>query len=165
MIESLQNLIGALRRELQEYGEMLALLDRQQQLVVARAAEEVFQSISLIQAQGSVIQVARSDREACHLKVARELRQEESITFALLLPQLPADYRPLVQALVEENNHLLTRVQRRARQNHLLLSRSLEMMQDFMNTLMPGRETRVYNGHGNMHTHVITARPLYEAVG
>jgi len=42
MIESLQNLINALRRELQEYGEMLALLDRQQQLVMARAADEVF---------------------------------------------------------------------------------------------------------------------------
>jgi len=63
---------------------------------------------------------------------------EEDITFASLVPQLPPDYRPLVGALVEENNHLLVRVQQRARQNHLLLSRSLEMMQSFLNTLMPG---------------------------
>jgi flagellar biosynthesis/type III secretory pathway chaperone len=165
MIESLKTLISALRGELQEYGEMLALLDRQQQLVMARAADEVFQSISLIQAQGVTIQAARGHREDCRARVAAELSQDENITFALLMPQLPADYRPLVGALVEENNHLLVRVQQRARQNHLLLSRSLEMMQDFLNTLMPGREIRVYNDHGNMHTHAITARPLYEAVG
>jgi len=62
MIQSLQLLIDALRDELQHYGEMLALLDRQQEYLIARAASEVFQSISLIKAQGSAIQQARARR-------------------------------------------------------------------------------------------------------
>ena len=33
---------------------------------------------------------------------------------------------------MRENNELLVRVQQRARQNHLLLSRSVEMMQRFI---------------------------------
>ena len=47
---------------------------------------------------------------------------------------MPEAYRPLVSALVEENNQLLARVRQRARQNHILLSRSLELMEKFINS-------------------------------
>jgi flagellar biosynthesis/type III secretory pathway chaperone len=165
MMESLSRLIGALRDELQQYGEMLALLDRQQQFVITRAAEEVFESVRPIQTQASAIQHARSHREECRRLVAQDSQQTESTAFSVLIPLLPPDYRPLVKALVEENNELLVRVRQRARQNHVLLSRSLEFMQTFLNTLLPARETRVYNDHGNAHTHVLATRQLYEAVG
>jgi flagellar biosynthesis/type III secretory pathway chaperone len=165
MMESLSRLINALRDELQQYGEMLALLDRQQQFVITRAAEEVLESVRPIQTQASAIQEARAHREECRRLVAQDSQQTESTAFSVLIPLLPPDYRPLVKALVEENNELLVRVRQRARQNHVLLSRSLEFMQTFLNTLLPARETRVYNDHGNPHTHVIATRPLYEAVG
>ena len=66
MIQSLKLLIDALRDELQNYGEMLALLDRQQAYLIARDASEVFQSISLIKAQGAAIIQSRARREAGH---------------------------------------------------------------------------------------------------
>jgi hypothetical protein len=165
MIESIQDLIGALRAELQEYGEMLALLDRQQQMIVARAAGEVFQSISIIQAQGVAIQSARARREECRSQTARKTGQAGEAPFAVLIPLLPADYRPLVKALVDENNELLVRVHQRARQNHLLLTRSLELMQGLLDTLFPQRETRVYNESGNMQSHAVPSQSIYEAVG
>ncbi len=165
MIESIQTLINALRAELEQYGEMLALLDRQRQSVTARSADEVFQSIAPIKAQGAVIQEARARREECRAQVARKLDREADASFADLIPLLPADYRPLVQALVEENNALLVRVRQRARQNHLLLSRSLEMMAGLINTFFPSRETRVYNEQGNMRLRGLGMRPIYEAVG
>ena len=65
MTEHIQNLIDALRDELTQYGEMLALLDRQHQFIMVRAAEEVFDSISPIQAQGEAIQSSRARREKC----------------------------------------------------------------------------------------------------
>ena len=49
--------------------------------------------------------------------------------FSKILPLLPGDLQPLMQALVRENNDLLRRVQARARQNHLLLRQSMELMQ------------------------------------
>src|SRR5689334_25193181 len=129
MTESIQQLIVALREELQQYGEMLALLDRQQQLVVVRAGNEVFQSVGQIEAQATVIAGARVRREECRRQAAKKLGRSEDTPFTDLIPLLPAEYRPLVKALVDENNELLVRVQQRARQNHLLLSRSLELMQ------------------------------------
>ena len=65
MKEQIQPLIDALREELQQYGEMLALLDRQQEYLISRAASEVFQSISMIKAQGGAILQARVRREEC----------------------------------------------------------------------------------------------------
>jgi flagellar biosynthesis/type III secretory pathway chaperone len=165
MIKSLKLLIDALRDELQNYGEMLALLERQQEYLISRAASEVFQSISLIKAQGDAIQQARARREECRRAVAEDCTQPEDAPFTSLIPILPADYQPLLKALVEENNELLFRVRRRARQNHVMLRRSVELMQDLLNTLMPTRQTSVYDEMGACRSVIATPRRLYEAVG
>lgn len=165
MINSLKILIDALRDELQNYGEMLALLDRQQEHLIARAASEVFQSISLIKAQGAAILQSRSRREDCRRAVAGECRQPPEAAFAILIPLLPADYQPLLRALVDENNELLMRVRRRARQNHLLLRRSVELMQELLNTLLPSRQASVYDDTGSRQATPAASRRFYEAVG
>ena len=165
MSETLSNLISALREELTHYGEMLALLDQQQESAVSRLAEELMRSVSLIQAQSEVIQGARRERESLQRAVARELCVAEASTFAEIIPLLPADYRPLLRSLVDENNGLLQRIQNRARQNHLLLSRSVELMQRFLSTLFPTRDTQVYTERGTRLAACLPAGPLYEAVG
>jgi flagellar biosynthesis/type III secretory pathway chaperone len=139
MLDCLRKLIESLREELKNYGEMLALLDRQQEYLLTRAASEVSLSIDLVTAQGNAINNARDRRENCRREVAKAAGQEEEICFANLIPQLPPDYQPLLQALVDENNELLSRVRRRARQNHLMLKRSVELMQEVLNSLrIPG---------------------------
>ena len=146
MLECIKDLIEALRDELKNYGEMLVLLDRQQESLMTRAANEVSQSISLIQAQGSAIQEARQRREDCRRAVAETAGEAETATFKDLIPLLPADYQPLLKALVDENNELLFRVRRRARQNHLMLKRSVELMQQLLTSLCPSNQTAVCNG-------------------
>ncbi len=163
--DSLGPLIAALREELQQYGEMLVLLDRQQEQVKARSAGEIFQSISLIQAQAAAIQGARQQREKCRGAAALACRQPESASFTHLIPLLPPDYRPLLRALVDENNQLLGRVRQRARQNHVLLRRSVELMQELLRTLFPARQTSLYNGNGHKRGSVLNVHPLYNAVG
>ena len=165
MSEALSNLISALREELKHYGEMLALLDHQQESAMSRLTDELLRSVTLIQAQADAIQAARRHRESSQRLVARELCLAEASSFAELIPLLPMDYRPLLQSLVEENNGLLQRVQQRARQNHLLLNRSVELMQRFLNTLFPSRDTQVYTDRGTRLAPSLPARPLYEAVG
>ena len=81
------------------------------------------------------------------------------------IPLLPDDYRPLVRALVEENNELLMRVQQRARQNHVLLSRSVDLMQRFIATLIPSEKLTRYNEAGTVSTPGLPHRTMYEAVG
>ena len=165
MTQALEKLIAALRGELTHYGEMLALLDQQQESAIHRLADEMFAATTAMQNQARVMQAARRDREQCQRVVARELCVTEASTFAELIPLLPADYRPLVRSLVDENNALLRRVQERAQQNHLVLSRAVELMQRFLGMLFPARETQVYNEHGSRQSHTLPAPPLYEAVG
>jgi flagellar biosynthesis/type III secretory pathway chaperone len=165
MIQNIKVLIEALREELQHYGEMLALLDRQQEYLIARAVTEVFQSISLIKAGGTALQQARDHRQKCHRVVAGDVGLEAEANFGDLIPRLPADYQPLMQALIEENNELLLGVRRRARQNHLMLRRSVELMQDLLNTLQPSRQSSVYNETGARQRAVAAPRQLYEAMG
>lgn len=164
-MDTLQNLIAALREELQQYGEMLALLDREQELVMTRASTELFESVATIQSQSVRIQEARAHRDQCRSEHARALGQSPEISFTDLIPLLPTDYRPLVQALVRENNQLLTRVQQRARQNHLLLSRSVDLMQRFLSSLFPSRDPQVYDDRGTRPGWTPPLQPLYEAVG
>jgi len=165
MIEELKRFIEALREELQHYGEMLGLLDRQQELVVIRAADEILQTVSAINAQSASIQSARQHRQLRIGELARTLRRPDDITCMDLIPLLPDDYRPLVRALVEENNELLMRVQQRARQNHLLLSRSVDLMQRFIATLIPSEKLMRYNEVGTVSTPGLPSRAMYEAVG
>jgi hypothetical protein len=139
--ESLNRLIAALREELQQYGELLALLDRPQDLTGVSPSGELLQSIAAIQNQAAVIESARADRDRCHGAVATALEQSSTVPFAVLIPLLPADYQPLVEALVLENNQLLLRVQQRAHQNHVLMSRSAALMQQFVSALPTLRES------------------------
>jgi hypothetical protein len=135
MIVDLQNVIQALRNELHQYGEMLALLEQQQHLAQHSGADEILRSISHINHQSASIQHARERRKSSQRHLAAALQQAETATFSTLLPLLPNSYQPMVGALVQENNELLIRVRERAQANQLLLRRSLELMQRFVTTL------------------------------
>jgi len=165
MKASIERLVSALREELKHYGEMLALLERQQELIVARATNDMLNYVAQIQAQGRNIELARAHREDCRGALAVEENRPQDAAFADLIPVLPQPYRPLLQALVEENNALLTRVRQRANQNHLMLSRSLELMQSFVNSLFQARESVVYNEQGARQSRRDCARPVYEGMG
>lgn len=161
----LPNLIDALRDELKQYGEMLARLDQQQNVVVRRQTEDLLPSVAAINNQAEVIAAARSEREQRQRLVARHLNLPETAAFGDIVPLLPADYRPLVQALVQENNELLVRVQQRARQNHLLLSHAVELMQRLINVIFPGASPTTYDGAGQVPEISLPQHSLYEAVG
>jgi hypothetical protein len=140
MTQDLQLLIAALREELKNYGEMLALLEQQQQLVQTRAADQTFAATAAIQRQAEAVLDARRVSETRRRALAREWRQDESATVLQLMPLVPPQYRPLVQSLIEENVTLFQSVQRAARENHLLLSRSAESMARFLELLFPGEQ-------------------------
>jgi len=165
MNDLLHNLIEALREELKQYGEMLAVLEQQQDTVVRRQANDLLQNISQTHAQGDVIAAVRHERGQHQRNVARQLGLTEDAVFGDIIPRLQADYRPLVQALVQENNELLVRVQQRARQNHLLLSHAVEMTQQLIDSLLPGVAPKTYDKTGRLPAGQAPSYSLYESVG
>ena len=165
MIDPLPKLIDALREELQSYGSLLALLDQQQELVFTRAAEALHLSAGAVHEQAGVLHTARALRDTCRQELALALQLPADAPFGLLIPLVQADYQPLLEALVQENNELLVRVQQRARQNHLLLSRSVDLMQQFIGSLLPGSETFTYTGVGRGRAGAQPVSAVFNAVG
>ena len=165
MNDLLHNLIEALREELKQYGEMLAVLEQQQQSVVQRQTTTLLQNVADVNAQTNVIAAVRHEREQHRRNVARRLGLEDNAGFAVIIPLLPSDYRPLVQALVQENNSLLLRIQHRARQNQLLLSHCVELMQQLINSILPGASPRTYDNSGRLPVNHLPQRSIYEQVG
>jgi sugar-specific transcriptional regulator TrmB len=165
MTDSLEQLVHALREELQQYGEMLARLDEQQELVMKRDAAAVLQTVPTVQEQTGVLNAVRDLRSAATKKVCAVLDLAVDSAFEQLLPRLPENYRLLIGALVQENNALLQRVHQRARQNHLLLTRTVESMQRVINSLGLHRPASVYTDSGNMFTPAPLTPAIYEAVG
>ncbi len=167
MNETLSNLIEALRDELKEYGELLALLDQQQGLIVQRASEDLLGCVARIEAETETLHELRERRDRLRCCLALELGCSPSCPFTELIGLAPGDYRGLLQALVDENNQLLYRVQQRTRQNHLLLTRSMDLMQRLIRSLSPDSASSgaVYSSNGVRPGFALPCRGIYEAVG
>jgi flagellar biosynthesis/type III secretory pathway chaperone len=165
MNEHLNNLIEALREELKQYGEMLALLDQEQELVMHRQTIGIPTCVAAINAQAETLNAVRQEREQRRRHLARTLELCEDISFKELTSRLPAEYQPLLQALVQENKELLVRVQQRARQNHLLLTRMVELMQKLISSILPSVGPATYTDGGLVLTAGLPRQPLYDAIG
>jgi hypothetical protein len=164
MMDTLEKLIEALRNELQQYGEMLALLDHQQEMIRLRGADDILHTLSAINTQSASIVSARQNRQTLQQKLAWSLQQPHDSTFAHLLPMLPEHYQLLISALVQENNELLERVSARAQENQKLLHRSLELMQRFITTLSPeAPPIRIHETESQMLT-AESETTFYEAI-
>jgi hypothetical protein len=164
MIAFVEKLVNALREELQHYGEMLARLDDQQEMVMRRAPVALIESIPQVQSQSATLTHAREVRFSATKALCTMLRLPIGTNFKDLLPHVPADYRPLLEALVQENNELLQRIHQRARQNHILLSRTVESMQHVINSLGIHRPTATYDDSGTVFSPAAARPALYEAV-
>lgn len=165
MNDALEKLIQALRDELQQYGEMLARLDQQQEYVMSRRSEELLEATGGIEVQSQAMQLTRHDRTDRQADVARSLGLASDATFAQIIPLLPGNYRPLVEALVQENNESLGRIHSRSRQNHIMLCRSLEMMSRLLGNLLPGSSSPVYTEKGSVTAGTFPAHAIYQAIG
>ncbi len=165
MNDLLANLIESLREELKQYGEMLAVLEQQQTSVVQRQTNDLLQNVANVNSQSNVIAAVRREREQHQRHVARHLKLDENAGFGAMVPLLPANYRPLVQALVQENNELLARIHHRTHQNHLLLSHAVELMQQLINSIFPGGSPKTYDHSGRLPGNHLPQHSIYERVG
>ncbi len=110
----LTDLIEALRRELQQYGEMLARCDEAESHLTQNAAQAARTKLKALQEQEGVIERAQRRREQVQRRLARRLRVPEETGLAEIIPLLPRPHQLLVRALADENNRLSARLRQRA---------------------------------------------------
>lgn len=158
-------IVTALRAELEEYGGLLQLFEEQQRLIFTRDSEGVSALAPQLEQQAVTVRQRRAQRE----KLVREFgvahgRPAES-SLRQLLPLFPIDLRPLLDALIDEVNHLVTRSRQRARQNRLLLARLVEMHQSLLPALRPNAYTKTYSRRGQLAVSGAGTSPTLHVTG
>ena len=149
-----QQVIEALRAELNEYGGLLHLFQEQQQFVLHHDPAG-FLSLT----EGVDEQIQRSiEKRIARENLVRETAVQAGVDpespLTALLPYCPQPIRPLLSALIEEINDLLHRTQRRFRQNHMLLGQCLDLARQMVGLSRPELTTNTYNFRGQKaHNH------------
>ncbi len=143
-------LVDLHRAELSGYGGLLALFDRQQHQLWSREVQSVADTSLAIQDLADETARHRQERETWVTCFASAHDQPSDTSLRRLTVFFPEDQRPLLTALIDEINHLLHRVRRRARQNHSILARAVELHRDVLAHLNPAARPRTYAPTGRV---------------
>jgi flagellar biosynthesis/type III secretory pathway chaperone len=160
-----QSIAECLRQELAEYGELLRLFEQQQESLFKRDSDGVLRLGGEIEDQARILQDCRIRREQIVVSFATSLGLTESASIRSLLPHIEAAARPLLEALVNEINHLLHRVRRTSRHNHTLLSRTLEMHSETLRQINPDAFSHTYSPDGRVSLSLARSAPALRAAG
>lgn len=142
--------VEALRDELQEYGGLLNLFEDQQAAILQRRPEVVLEVTASIEEQLKTISERRNYREELVRKSSRTVQTTSDGLVREVISYFPEAVRSLANALVDEVNNLLIRTKRRARQNQMLLVRSIEVSQAILRMLDPGVVSTTYSRKGKL---------------
>ena len=163
--DEINRLIESLREEMTQYGELLALMQEQQELIINRKPQELLTNLNEVNVQMEKIAEARQAREQARATLTTQLNATQETTFKQMTSQLPAEYQPLLEALVDEVNALLQNVHKWLRQNHLLLKRSLDLMQGILQNVYPDQASpKTYGRQGVVSPVNPPPSTLYEGI-
>lgn len=143
-------LVDLLRNEVQEYGGLYNLLERQQEEIFSRDPELVLQTNAEIESYMAAMGGLREQREAFVQEMARECGAGEELPLSKLIVHFPDFMQPMLQALVDEINAMIRRTRHKARQNFMLLSRTMEINHETMQKLQPENYNRTYSKKGRV---------------
>lgn len=143
-------LIDLLREEVQEYGGLHNLLDRQQSEIFNRESDLVMLTNEDVERQMGMMNALRERRESKVKMMANKCNCDPELSLRNMLPHFPDFIRPLLEALIDEVNAMVTRTRRKARQNYLLLSRTMEITQKALSMSEPENYSKTYSRKGHV---------------
>jgi hypothetical protein len=132
-----ETIADCLREEIAEYGGLLHLFEVQQDALSARDTGSVLRHGNAINALARKLTDCRARRDKVVEAFAVRHGSPAGCSLRSLLPLIKADARPLLEALVDETNHLLRRVRRTSRRNHTLLAGAATLQQETLQLLRP----------------------------
>ena len=139
-----------LRHEVAEYGALYGYYEEQQKRLFKHDADAVLRLSGDIEVQVRVLHDCRRERETVVSGFANANGQPTGATIRSLLPSVPPDARPLIEALINEINVLIHRLRRISRHNHMLLSRKVELQQQMLRQMLPGTFSQTYSPKGRV---------------
>jgi flagellar biosynthesis/type III secretory pathway chaperone len=94
----------------------------------------------------------REQREELVRQTAVAIGKPADITLSALTLTFQPEHQPLLRALIDEINDLITRTQRRTRQNRMLLAQCVESARQLLGVRNPGAMPGTYGAHGQIRT-------------
>lgn len=134
MTETVDELIEALRIELQHFGELLALLDTDSP-TGERGLPAIVGVLDSIRAQGEALGNARAQRLRIQARLAWAAQHPGRESLRDLLSDVPPDYQPLLRALADELEDLAVQVRQRAQFNHQQLNDAARQLARFIDSI------------------------------
>jgi flagellar biosynthesis/type III secretory pathway chaperone len=153
-----QEIVTMLQNELQEYGGLLHLFDRQQKCIVHQDPTGFLDINVDVDEQIAKLTYCRHAREDLVRRTAEALGKSGDITLSALSHSFAPEHQPLLRALIDEINDLITRTQRRTRQNRMLLAQCVESARQLLSLRNPGALPGTYGAHGQIRTQLNTDR-------
>jgi hypothetical protein len=118
-------LVGALRIELQEKGGLIGLLNRQTETLYRRNTEEYVRLEEQIRTQLELIVRSTQGRDDAVKQTASAFHLNEDVQSNEVIRGFPDFVRPLLEALFSEVERLSIRMKERLKQNKALKERFL----------------------------------------
>jgi len=144
---AINELIRTLRSEIEAYGKLFRLLERQRVALLNRDPEEILSVSETVQAHTGTIEGLLRQR----LGQMRAIDPALPATprFSEFLESLDDPARPLVEELVREISRLVEDSDRHLRRNQMLYRRASDIGQDMLRALNPHRGgTDTYKRNG-----------------
>jgi uncharacterized protein YidB (DUF937 family) len=140
------------RKELEEYGALLALLVEQQEYILQRNPDTLMKTNDEVEAQMQANHRLLEQRKGLLRDLSKQLGQEEESTVSQLIPNLPESQRPMFESLTTEINSLISNARRKVKQNQVLLSRLSEVTSEILDAVAPeGSITKTYDRRGDLN--------------
>jgi flagellar biosynthesis/type III secretory pathway chaperone len=150
--QTFQSIVSALQTELEEYGGLLHLFDRQQKCIVHQDPTGFLDINVDVEEQIAKLTRCRQDREDLVRRTAVSIGKPADITLSALTQNFQPEHQPLLRALIDEINDLITRTQRRTRQNRMLLAQCVESARQLLQLRNPGAIPGTYGARGQVRT-------------
>jgi flagellar biosynthesis/type III secretory pathway chaperone len=150
--ETFRETVAVLQKELEEYGGLLHLFDRQQKCIIHQDPTGFLDINVDVDEQIAKLSQCRQNREDLVRRIAISLGKPGDITLAALSLCFMPEHQPLMKALIDEINDLITRTQRRTRQNRMLLSQCVESARQLLAISNPGAIPGTYGSQGQIRT-------------
>ena len=145
-----ESLAGILRNEFQEYGGVFSLLQDQQKSIFDRNADLLFENNKAIEKQLKTATAMRQQREQKVRELAQQINEEAITTVKELMPFIPKQALPLMEALMNGAADLLKKIQDTTQKNRLLLARANELNDQILRMTRPLSMTKTYTANGNV---------------
>jgi flagellar biosynthesis/type III secretory pathway chaperone len=143
-----ETLVQSLRMELQEYGGLCVLLEKQQRAILDRDMPAYMELAEEIETQAAATSGLRAEREQQVREQAERIGVDAETELSVLIPRFPQEAQPLLRALVDEVRSLISKSNRRAKQNHMLLARALQYTWELLQQVSPQSQVKTYGAHG-----------------